>query len=89
MNERRVFNGWTVLDKDGRIQRYEFGHGVSEVVVQTKKQAFEQARLLAEREDELTCGDINRWEFGRMAHAEVRRRGFRVVRAAVLVRGKA
>jgi hypothetical protein len=81
-----VCKGWTVLNKAGEIQRYEFGHGVQDVVVQTKKKAFEQARLLAEREDELTCGDINRWECGEMTHAEVRRRGYRVVRAFVMVR---
>lgn len=81
----RVFLGWIVLDKDGRATRYEFGHGVSEMVVFTKKKALNQARLLAERHDELTSGDINRWEFGDMPFDQVRRMGYRIVRAHVLV----
>jgi hypothetical protein len=84
--KRRVFKGWTVLNKEGQVQCYQFGHLMDEVVQLTKKQAFERARLLAEREDEITSGDINRWEFGKMQHAEVRRRGYRVVRAFVMVR---
>jgi di/tripeptidase len=85
MVKRTIFKGWTVLDKNGVAKRYQFGHGVRELVVPTKKEAFEMARLLAERQDELDSGDINRWEFGRMRFAEVRRRGYRIVRADVVV----
>lgn len=83
---RSVFEGWTVLNKHGAVVRYEFGHGLQHVVHPTKKEAFTTARKLAEREDELTCGDVNRWELGKMRFAQVRRMGYRIVRASVMVK---
>lgn len=84
---KSIFEGWTVLDKDGRIVRYTFGHGLQDIVVATKKEALDMARSLAQREDEL-AGDINKWEFGTMPRAQVRAMGYRVVRAEVRVRAK-
>lgn len=80
-----VYEGWTVLNRDGRIVRYACGYGLQDVVTPTKGEAFKMARLLAERQDELTCGDINRWEFGTMPFTEVRKMGYRVVKAKVMV----
>lgn len=85
--QKEVFTGWTVLNRKGEVVLYEFGDPANrEIVSLTKKDALYRARRLAERDDELTCGDINRWESGEMPFAQVRRMGYRVVQASVVVR---
>lgn len=74
-----------VVTRRGVIRRYEFGYALQKIVCGTRKEANEQARLLAEREDELASGDVNRWEFGQMPFKQVRRMGFRVQRTHVFV----
>jgi len=86
--QKEVFAGWMVLNRKGEVVLYEFGDPANrEIVSLTKKDALYRARRLAEREDELTCGDINRWEGGEMPFKQVRRMGYRVVQASVVVRG--
>lgn len=85
-NTKVLAVGWMVMNKDRGVTTFQFGDPLLRIVFHpSKKQALEAAQRHAEREDELACGDINRWDMADMPHEQVRRMGYRVVSASVVM----
>lgn len=76
---------WIVVEPSGKTDtQYEFGDPLfRKVFCNSRWEANMRARRLAERAEELTCGDINRWEFSDIPMAEVHRRGYRTKKVRV------